>query len=53
MVQEVGEAVSHERGKPKQINGWKAGPRGLDRRPPDYQKLEGDWVNGQDPAKKA
>ncbi len=46
------EKVSHERGKPVQVLGWKADPlEGSTLTPPDYQKLEGDWVGGQDPAK--
>ncbi|WP_435011046.1 Gfo/Idh/MocA family oxidoreductase [Tundrisphaera lichenicola] len=48
------EKVSHERGKPNQVMGWKADPlEGSVLVPPAYQKLEGDWVDGQDPAKKA
>ena len=32
--------------------GWKADPpEGSTLTLPDYQKLEGDWVDGQDPAK--
>ncbi len=47
------EKVSHERGKPEHVMGWKAGElEGSTVTAPDYQKLEGDWVNGQDPAKK-
>ena len=47
------EKVSQERGKPQQVMGWKADPtEGSILVPPGYQKLEGDWVNGQDPAKK-
>ena len=47
------EKLSKERGKPQQIAGWKADAlEGSTLVPPDYQKLEGDWVNGQDPAKK-
>jgi predicted dehydrogenase len=46
------EKRSHERGKPNQIAGWKAGPlEGSTVKAPDYQKLEGDWVGGRDPAK--
>jgi predicted dehydrogenase len=45
------EKVSHERGKPVQILGWNADPlEGSTLTPPDYQKLEGDWVDGKDPA---
>ncbi len=48
------EKVSHDRGKPNQIMGWKAGPtEGSLLYAPEYQKLEGDWVGGVDPAKKA
>jgi predicted dehydrogenase len=48
------EKVSHERGKPVQVMGWKAEPlEGSTLTPPPYQKLEGDWVNGNDPAKRA
>jgi predicted dehydrogenase len=48
------EKVSHERGKPVQVLGWKAEPlEGSTLTPPPYQKLEGDWINGNDPAKKA
>ncbi len=44
------EAVSHARGKPMQVPGWKAGETGSLLVPPDYQKLEGPWTNGQDPS---
>jgi predicted dehydrogenase len=48
------EKVSHERGKPTQVMGWKADPlAGSTLKAPAYQKLEGDWVTGQDPAKRA
>ena len=48
------EAVSKERGKPQQVMGWKAGPtEGSTVTPPVWQKLEGDWVDGRDPAKHA
>ena len=34
--------------------GWKADKlEGSTLVPPAYQKLEGDWVNGEDPATKA
>jgi predicted dehydrogenase len=46
------EKRSHERGKPNQIMGWKAGEtEGSTIKAPGYQKLEGDWVDGKDPAK--
>ncbi len=44
------EEVSHKRGKPTQVIGWKAGDEGSLLHLPGYQKLEGDWVDGQDPA---
>jgi hypothetical protein len=48
------EERSKLRGRPNQIQGWKADPlAGSTLTAPDYQKLEGDWVNGQDPAAKA
>jgi len=47
------EKVSHERGKPVHVMGWHADDEGSILHPPSYQKLEGDWVNGEDPAKKA
>ena len=47
------EEVSHKRGKPNQIAGWKAGETGSLLNLPDYQKLEGDWVDGNDPAASA
>src|SRR5262249_35855573 len=46
------EARSKKRGKPSQIIGWKGGGSGSVVVPPDYQKLEGPWENGQDPADK-
>ena len=46
-----GEKLSKERGKPAQVIGWKADPlMGSTVTPPPYQKLEGDWVDGQEPA---
>ena len=48
------EERSDLRGTPNQIMGWNADPlEGSTLTLPDYQKLEGDWVNGVDPAKKA
>ena len=44
------EARSKKRGKPSQIIGWQGGDRGSTLEPPEYQRLEGPWVNGQDPA---
>jgi predicted dehydrogenase len=45
------ERRSHERGRPSQIIGWTGGDRGSTLEPPDYQRLEGPWTNGQDPAR--
>ncbi len=47
------EKRSHERGKPNQVMGWKAGEEGSLMGAYDYQKLEGDWVGGNDPAASA
>ncbi len=47
------EKMSHNREKPVHVQGWHAGDEGSLLNPPGYQKLEGDWVNGEDPAKKA
>jgi len=44
------EARSKKRGKPSQIIGWNAGDTGSLLEPPEYQKLEGPWVDGKDPA---
>jgi hypothetical protein len=44
------EAKSKKRGKPNQIIGWKGGDKGSTVVPPDYQKLEGPWIDGKDPA---
>jgi predicted dehydrogenase len=44
------ERRSHERGRPNQVAGWTGGDSGSRLEPPDYQRLEGAWTNGQDPA---
>jgi predicted dehydrogenase len=44
------EKRSKERGKPSHVLGWEAGDKGSTLTPPDYQKLEGPWKDGQDPA---
>jgi predicted dehydrogenase len=44
------EKRSKERGKPSQILGWEGGDKGSTVVPPAYQKLEGPWKDGQDPA---
>jgi len=47
------EERSKLRGKPNQVLGWHAGDEGSLLEPKPYQKLEGDWINGQDPAERA
>jgi predicted dehydrogenase len=47
------EERSHLRGKPNQVHGWKAGDTGSLLKARDYQKLEGDWIDGKDPAELA
>lgn len=47
------EQRSKKRGKPNQIIGWQGGDSGSVVIPPDYQKLEGPWINGKDPAESA
>jgi predicted dehydrogenase len=44
------ESRSKKRGKPNQIIGWQGGDKGSTLTPPDYQKLEGPWIDGKDPA---
>ncbi|HET6572138.1 MAG TPA: Gfo/Idh/MocA family oxidoreductase [Fimbriiglobus sp.] len=44
------ETRSEHRGEPSHIIGWQGGDKGSRLNPPDYQKLEGPWVNGKDPA---
>jgi predicted dehydrogenase len=44
------EERSKKRGKPNQVIGWQGGDSGSVLHPPDYQKLEGPWFNGKDPA---
>jgi len=47
------EERSKLRGKPNQVIGWHAGETGSLLHPPEYQKLEGDWIDGKDPASNA
>jgi hypothetical protein len=44
------EARSKKRDKPSQIIGWHGGDSGSVLVPPEYQKLEGPWIDGKDPA---
>jgi predicted dehydrogenase len=44
------EERSKLRGKPNQVMGWHAGEEGSLLHAKDYQKLEGDWIGGKDPA---
>jgi predicted dehydrogenase len=47
------EALSKKRiKKPHHIIGWEGGNKGSVVVPPDYQKLEGPWVGGKDPAER-
>jgi predicted dehydrogenase len=45
------EQMSDDRAKPKHIAGWQGGDRGSTLLPKPYQKLEGPWIDGVDPAK--
>ncbi len=48
------EARSKKRGKPNNIIGWNGGNAGCTVVPPEYQKLEGPWTDGdKDPAEKS
>ncbi len=47
------EERSKLRGTPNQVANWKAGTTGSLLKSPEYQKLEGDWVDGKDPAASA
>jgi hypothetical protein len=44
------ERKSKDRGRPNQIIGWTGGDRGSTLEPPEYQRLQGPWVDGRDPA---
>ncbi len=44
------ETMSENRSKPNHIAGWKAGDKGSLLIDPPYQKLEGPWIEGRDPA---
>jgi hypothetical protein len=44
------EQRSKDRGRPNQVQGWAGGNSGSFLVPPNYQRLEGPWVNGRDPA---
>jgi predicted dehydrogenase len=44
------EARSKKRDKPSHIIGWKGDDSGSTLTPPEYQKLEGPWTDGKDPA---
>jgi hypothetical protein len=44
------EQMSDDRAKPKHIAGWQGGDRGSTLLPKPYQKLEGPWIDGVDPA---
>jgi hypothetical protein len=44
------ETHSQRREKPHHIGGWNAGDKGSLMSEPPYQKLEGPWIDGADPA---
>ncbi len=44
------EQRSYDRGEPSHVPGWNAGDTGSKLVPQAYQKLEGPWINGVDPA---
>jgi len=44
------ERRSRERGTPNQIIGWQGNNSGSTLEPPTYQRLQGPWMNGTDPA---
>lgn len=44
------EALSQQRAKPRHIPGWEGGDYGSLLEDPEYQNLEGPWVDGEDPA---
>lgn len=45
------EKMSKNREKPKHVFGWQAGDTGSTLQEPEYQALEGPWIDGKDPAK--
>ena len=45
------EKVSAARAEPRHIPGWKAGDFGSTLTEPEYMKLAGPWVDGNDPAR--
>ena len=44
------ETRSEKRGEPSHVIGWQGGDKGSKLNPPAYQKLEGPWKDGKDPA---
>ena len=44
------EKMSKERAKTHHIAGWSAGDKGSELHDPEYQHLEGPWIDGKDPA---
>ena len=47
------EQMSYDRADAKHVAGWHAGDKGSKLIPPGYQKLEGPWIDGKDPARTA
>ncbi|NDC63256.1 MAG: gfo/Idh/MocA family oxidoreductase [Planctomycetia bacterium] len=44
------EALSKQRGRPRQVPGWAAGETGSTLHPEPFQSLAGPWIDGRDPA---
>ena len=49
----AGKSAASCAASPTRCIGWKAGDTGSLLEPPSYQKLEGDFINGKDPAENA
>lgn len=47
------EAMSASRAPARHVPGWTAGQTGSELSPQDYQNLEGPWIDGVDPARRA
>ena len=43
-------ALSKQRGSARHVPGWKAGDAGSTLEAPEWQSLEGPWIDGKDPA---
>lgn len=47
------ESMSESRASAHHVPGWTAGQTGSELKPQDYQRLEGPWIDGVDPASRA